>query len=141
MTTNEAAKSLALSKIAAAPNARALLTPGQYDIDTTINVSGHLRVGADYDVAPTVSIPMLETLALFIHYSGITGPHAAAKLVQAMQDSLKIDGTGQGAILATVPIIKQSEEFVRKQIISQLPRQPRKGAVTQYLNVKEIVTA
>jgi hypothetical protein len=138
MNTNEAATSIALSKLDAAPNARALLTPGQYAVDTTINVSGYIRVGEDTTYTPTVCIPMLETLALFMHFSGVTRDSAAAKLVQAMQQSLALDGTNTGAISANVPIIQTAMQAVQNQIIGQLPPQPRKGTVTKRLTVRQL---
>lgn len=143
MDTQLAANSIALSKLAAAPNARAALTPGVYNVDTTVRVTGTVKVGEDYDVAPTVSIPLKETLALFIAYSGICGEHAIKALRQAMQHAIAVDGCGQGELAKTMPIVNQTMARVEAEIIDQLPRQNRKGAVTTKLTVEnlEAVTA
>ena len=140
MDTQTAANSIALSKLAAAANARASLTPGEYEVDTTVHVKGTLKVGADYDTAPTVSIPLKETLALFIAYSGVTGDHAINALVKAMRQSIATDGTGAGVLAATMPVINATMARVEAEVIALLPRQDRKGPVTAKLQVTQVNT-
>lgn len=142
MTTQDAANSVALTKIAAEVGARDLLAPGVYPIDTMVHVKGEISVGEDYDVAPTVSIPLKETLALFIAYSGVTRDAAIAALRRAMQQSIAVDGKGKGALESTMPIVAQTMATVQQEIIDQLPRQDRKGPVKARLTVvNERVTA
>ncbi len=136
MNIQEAANSIALSKLAAAADARSSLPPGLYGVDTTVHVSGTVKVGADYDTAPTVSIPLKETLALFIHYCGATREAAINALRQAMQEAIALDGKGQGQLAETMPIVNETMERVESDIIAQLPRQKRKGAVTTKLTTE-----
>jgi hypothetical protein len=138
MNIQEAANSIALSKLAAAAGARGVLTPGQYAVDTTVRVTGTVKVGADYDTAPTVSIPLKETLALFIHRCGVTREAAIVALREAMAEAIAVDGKGQGALSETMPIVNETMARVESDIIAHLPRQNRKGAVTTKLNVEEL---
>jgi len=138
MNIQDAVNSVALAKIQADEEARALLTPGTYRVDTMVHVTGEINVGQDYSVAPTVSIPMKETLALFIHFSGITGDHAIRALVRAMQTAIATDGKGKGELSATMPIINRTMGRVQSEVINQLPRQPRKGPVTHRLTVEQV---
>jgi hypothetical protein len=140
MDIKQAANEVAKSKLTAATGARQMLTPGEYDIDQTLHIKGTIKVGEDYDTAPTVSIPLKETLALFIAYSGITGDHAKAALVKAMQHSISLTGTGQGELAKTMPVVNQTLAEVENDIIAKLPRQPRKGAVTSKLTVTQLVS-
>lgn len=118
-------------------NARAELAPGRYDVDLTVNVHGHMTVGADYSTVPTVSIPLKETLALFIHYCGITREAAMNVLRRAMTDSIEATGTGAGALAAALPVVAETMEQVENDILATLPRQPRKGVVRTYLEYEE----
>lgn len=139
MTIEQAANQIALSKLSADPNARGMLTPGIYPINTTVKVVGQIKVGEDSEYTPTVSIPLKETLALFIKYCGATREAAIAALVKAMQDSLAVDGKGQGALIEAMPILEQTMATV-EATLAKLPKQPRKGAVTCKLQT-EVVEA
>lgn len=138
MNIQDAANSVALSKINADVNARETLLPGTYNVDTMVHVKGTIKVGEDYLTRPTVSIPLKETLALFIAYSGVTGPHAIAALRLAMQHAIAEDGTGKGELETTMPIVAQTLARVQAEIIDQLPRQQRKGAITHRLTVEQV---
>jgi hypothetical protein len=140
MNTQQAAEQVALSKINTHAGAREMLKAGEYDIDTTVRISGKIRVGEDYKVAPTVSIPLKETLALFIAYSGVTGEHAIKALRLAMQHSISLTGCGQGELAKNMPIVDENIARVQNEIIATLPRQPRKGQVTTKLNVEKVET-
>ena len=138
MNTQQSANSVALSKIQAEAGARNNLLPGTYDIDTTVHVTGQIKVGADYTTAPTVSIPLKETLALFIAYCGVTREYAIAALRNAMVHAISEDGQGKGELDATMPIVAETMARVEQDIIAQLPRQNRKGVVTTRLTVEQL---
>jgi len=114
--------------------ARAALTEGTHNVDCTIRVTGTLHVGTDYDTAPTVSIPLKETMALFIAYSGITREHAINVLTRAMTDAIAANGKGKGALAEKLTVVEETMTRVEEDIIALLPRQDRKGPVKASLN-------
>jgi hypothetical protein len=124
--------------------ARPSLTVGTHEVDFTVRVRGSLTVSEDTDKVPTVSIPMKETLALFIAYSGITGPHAANLLRRAMTDALAVKEDGEqnhrgvGAIREALPKIEEIERDVVAPLLLTLPRTPVNGMVRANLDVTEI---
>ena len=134
------ANALAVTKIKDTwiPDPRAMIVPGKYRVDVAVRINGTINVGEDYDTAPTVSIPLKETLALFIAYSGITRQAAITALRRAMVDSIAESGCGQGALSAALPVVDETMATVQNEIINQLPRQPRKGSVTTKLTVQEL---
>lgn len=128
----------------AAKIARSGLSVGRHEVDFTVRVSGTLNVSEDTDKVPTVSIPMKETLALFIRYSGITGPHAMALLKRAMTDALAANEDGEqssqgvGAIAEALPIIEETMRTIIEPMLADLPRTPVKGMVKASLQVTEV---
>lgn len=124
--------------------ARDGLAAGTHEIDITVRIAGTLTVGEDTDKVPTVSIPLKEALALFIRYSGITGPHAVNLLRRALTDALtpKEDGEqnhrGVGAIADAIDIDAEIESIV-EPMLATLPRTPVKGAVRPNLRVTEVM--
>ena len=140
MNKQDAANSIALSRIMADPNARDMLTipeggnPKVYLIDQIIRVKGAIKVSADYQRTPTVDIPIIETLALFMKYCGVTGEFAANALFKAMTDAVNKDKTGQGEILAALPIINATMDKVKAKLAA-LPKVDIKGPVNVALSV------
>lgn len=144
MITN-AIQSVAIAKAIAtkdATAAREQLTVGKHEVDVTVRITGSLNVFADTEKTPTVSMPMKEVLALFIRYSGITGPHALALLKRAMTDALtKTDSEGsqntqgEGAIAAVIKDIDETINLVVEPMLQNLPKTPVKGMVKPNLKV------
>jgi len=65
-------------------------TKSTLDETVTLHVSGPFSVGDDEKYTPTVGIPMKLAFALFIKYSGVTGPAAMKALVKAMNEAAEI---------------------------------------------------
>lgn len=130
--------SVAMGKIAAPSKARSNLLPGTYNVDSIVRVSGTLRVGENYERAPTVSVPLKETLALFIAYSGITATHATTALTRALGEAIAKTGTGQGSLAETMPIVEQTMNRVQSEVIDNLPRVNVSGRVDASLNIEEV---
>lgn len=116
--------------------ARPNVAAGNHDVDVTIRVTGTISVGADYTTTPTVSVPLKETLALFIAYCGITREAAINLMTRAMTDAISQTGKGKGA-LAGVDQVEQTIERVEATMAS-LPKQPRKGPVKTKLTYAEV---
>jgi hypothetical protein len=117
--------------------ARADLTPGVHNVDFAVQVRGNLTISADTDKVPTVSIPLKETLALFIAYSGITREHAINVLTRAMNDALAEGPEGAGAMLH-IPVVTEAMQRVENEILPTLPRTPVKGMVRASLEYSEV---
>lgn len=140
MTVEQAAESIALSKLAAKTGARELLTPGVYNVSTLVKVEGTIKVGEDYEATPTVSIPIKETMALFIKYCGCTRESAIKLLTQAMNEAMDANnGKAQGYLAETIPFIDETMKTVEAEILKKLTKQKRKGAVTSKLKMTKLV--
>lgn len=104
--------------------------PGVHDVAEaiTLSVAGTVSVSADSERTPTVSVPLLPTLALFMRYSGCTGPAAVAALERAMREAIETD-TEAAPALREVADIEAAEARVIAAM-QALPKVPKKGAVT-----------
>ena len=132
---------IALSKVVGTKEfaaARIGLGIGRHDVDFTVRVRGSMVVGTDTEKTPTVSIPMKETLALFIRYCGITREAAMAILERAMTDALEQGPQGTGAVAEALPIIEETMAAIVEPLLARLPKTPVKGAVRTNLEFTEI---
>jgi hypothetical protein len=73
----------------AADDARAQLAPGEYVIDSAVQLQGVLTVGEDTTKKPTSSILNQAFLALVLKYSGVTRESASALLQQVASEYLQ----------------------------------------------------
>ncbi len=132
---------VALSKVikeTALKAARAGLAVGSHAVDFTVRVHGRMNVAEDTEKIPTVSIPMKETLALFIRYCGITREAAMLILERAMNDALAESSQGTGAIAEAMPIINETMDSVVAPLLARLTKTPVKGMVTTKLNITDV---
>jgi hypothetical protein len=118
--------------------ARKATAVGRHEVDFTVRVQGSINVNADTDKAPTVSIPLLETLALTLRYCGITREHAKALLTKILRQAIAANGMGQGALMETLPWITEMIEEIKRDIIAELPRTAVSGAVRTSLTFTEV---
>mgnify|MGYP003543480970 FL=1 len=138
--TQKIALSKALNK-AAIDAARDQLGVGVHNVDFTVNVKGTLKVGDDFDVAPTVSIPLKQALAAIIVHAGLhTSEIALASIADALYDQLENTGGKSGdAIKEAIPMVDAALALVEQRLIAKLPRQFRRGVVTPRLQITEVV--
>jgi len=102
---------------------------GVVEIDEVFHVKGKFTIGEDYDRTPTVAVPLIETLALFIARAGITREHSEKLLVECMtQALLKNDGKASGELAANVPQVAATVERVSAEILAKLPKAKVKGS-------------
>ena len=107
------------------------MEPGRYYCDEllTVRVTGTVEKKDDEFAAPTVSIPLIPTIALFWEKCGITRDHALRMLreaiTEAMLDGVKEDDHFQSHIKDVDAAIKA----VRTDLINQLPKMRRTGKV------------
>lgn len=124
---------------AAAKAARAEVGPGTYDIDVLVHVTGTVKVGQDTDRTPTVSIPLLSTLALVLHRSGFQRAAAIEIIRSAVTDALLLGKDATEEILK-VSGVNEALDLISNDLIPSLPRSHVKGRVTTQLVVEQVTS-
>lgn len=132
---------VALGSLKTDASAREALAPGKYPVDATVRVVGSLSVGVDYDTVPTVSLPVKEILALFVAHAGITREATMSLLRRCVEQAIADEGKSAGEIAERVAAVDAYLEVIKKEILEQLPRVPRKGAVKAKLEVEILEAA
>jgi hypothetical protein len=124
---------------------RGSLKPGEYKVKGTVTLAydGKVKVSEDESYIPTVSIPLKTALALFLRYSGVTGPAARDALIKAMTEALEIEKLSGKEKKAAIEAIREvadldaAEKAVRAGL-DELPLATRDGKVTANVDVEEI---
>ena len=115
------------------------LEPGRHFFDDvlTVRVSGTVEKQAEQLVAPTVSIPLILTLALFWEKAGIARDHALQMLREAITEAMT-NGKGKDEqIEARMKDVEKAVAAVKKDLIAKLPKAKRSGRViTKELEVE-----
>ena len=107
------------------------LEPGRHFRDEvlTVRVTGTVEKREDEFFAPTVSIPLIPTLALFWEKCGITRDHALRMLREAVTEAM-LDGVKEDAhIQSRVKDVDAAIKTVRSELIERLPKMRRSGRV------------
>lgn len=115
------------------------LDPGRHYFDDvlTIRVSGTVEKQADQLVAPTTSVPLIPTLALFWEKAGIAREHAMNMLREAITEAMT-EGTDKNErIEARMKDVETAVKAVKDELIAKLPKARRSGkVVTKDLEVE-----
>lgn len=119
-----------------------------FDEVLVVRVRGSVEKQDDQLVAPTVSIPLVTTLALFWEKAGIAQEQAMALLREAITEAMA-EGVDQNAqIKARIDDVTAAINAVRKELIDKLPKMHRAGRVltkelevTIMPSVEEVVEA
>ena len=131
--------SKAIEKLAKTEAAREGCAPGAYQIDqeVVVHLSGSIKIGDDSEYTPTTSIPYKTAMALFLRYSGITGPAAMTALVKAMTDAIQLGAEGEESVemVAGIADLAEAEATVQAGL-NKLPKKTKLGAVTQKLTAE-----
>ena len=114
------------------------LEPGRHFCDEvlTVRVTGTVEKLEEELVAPTVSIPLIPTLALFWEKCGVTRDHALRMLREALTEAM-LDGVKEdGHIQSRVKDVDAAIKAVRSELIDRLPKMRRGGKlITKDLTV------
>lgn len=113
-----------------AKDAREAIEPGVYQTTGKfiVELDGTMTINEDETYKATTSIPFKSVLALFIHYSGITGDHAQVALERALKESLELDvKTADEAILGAIKNVDARAKAVQKVAELAIPETTRKG--------------
>jgi len=126
----------AIEKLAKTEEAREGCAPGAYQIDqeVVVHLSGSIKIGEDSEYTPTTSIPYKTAMALFVRYSGITGPAAMTALTRAMTEAIQLgaEGAESAEMVAAIADIEAAENVVQAGL-DKLPKKTKAGTVTQKL--------
>ena len=107
------------------------LEPGRHFCDEvlTVRVTGTVEKLEEELVAPTVSIPLISTLALFWEKSGVTRDHVLRMLREAVTEAM-LDGVKEDEnILDRIKDVDAAIKTVRSELIERLPKMRRSGRV------------
>ena len=118
------------------------LAPGTHCVDEVLTihqyVSGTVEKHRDQLVAPTVSIPLISTVALVLDKCGVCRQHAVRILREAILEAMT-NGTDKDDEIESPRMkdVQQAIEMVKKGVISELPRQKRSGKLgTKHLHIE-----
>ena len=100
-----------------------------FDETLTIHICGTVTKQADQMAAPTVSIPLILTLALFWEKAGIARDHALRILKEAILEAMENGNNKNEQIEARLKDVEKAVAAVKKDLIAKLPKQKRNGRV------------
>lgn len=87
-------------------------------------------------MSPTVSIPLVSTLALFWEKSGLNRDEAISLLREAITEAMDDRVNEDAAIQARIDDVQAAITAVRSELIDQLPKMKRAGRlVTKDLDI------
>jgi hypothetical protein len=107
------------------------LEPGLHHCDEVlvVRVTGIVEKREDEFAAPTVSIPLIPTLALFWEKCGVTRGHALRMLREAVTEAM-LDGAKEDALIQShIKDVDAAIKAVRNDLINHLPKMRRAGKV------------
>ena len=119
------------------------LEPGRHYFDDmlTVRVTGVVERQADQFVAPTTSIPLVLTLALFWEKCGVTRDRALAVLREAITEAMVEGADKNEQIEARIKDVDSAVKAVKEELIAKLPKAKRSGRViTKDLQVEVLPT-
>lgn len=117
------------------------LEPGRHCFDEllTVRIAGSVEKQADQLVAPTTSVPLILTLALFWEKAGITREHALNMLREAITEAM-VEGADQNErIESRMRDVEAAVKAVKDELIAKLPKVRRSGKVVTKDLVVEVV--
>jgi len=118
------------------------LETGRYYCDEllTVRLTGFVEKKDDEFIAPTVSIPLIPTLALFWEKCGVTRDHALRMLREAVTEALITGVKEDGHIQDRIKDVDAAIKAVRTELIDRLPKMRRSGKlITKDLAVTVMV--
>lgn len=100
-----------------------------FDEEFVVRVNGSVEKQEDQLVAPTVSIPLVTTLALFFDKCGVTRNHAISMLREAITEAMN-DGVNEDTkIKERIGDVERAIKAVKDELIAKLPKMKRSGRI------------
>ena len=114
------------------------LQPGLHYFDESliVRVRGSVEKAHDQHVTPTVSVPLVTTLALFWEKCGVARDQALKLLREAITEAMELGENEDTRIEQQIDDVSEAIKAVRKELLERLPKMPRSGrTITQDLHV------
>ena len=105
------------------------IQPGLTEVhgEYLVRVSGCVEKGPDSEATPTVSIPLISTLAFLCEKLGVDRDSVAPVLRDAIRDAMENEQKEDGAIQAKIRHVTEAVEYVKREILQTLPKMKRQG--------------
>ena len=111
---------------------------GRHEIDEVfvVRMRGSVEKMSDQLISPTVSIPLVSTLALFWDKAGLNRDEALSLLREAITEAMDDKVNEDAAIQARIDDVQLAISSIRNTLINQLPKMKRSGRlVTKDLDI------
>jgi len=107
------------------------LPVGRTSIDTefVVRVAGSVSKREDQFISPTVSIPLIATLAFFVDKLGVDRAKALETLREAISEAMMSDVEESPSIKSRIKEVGRAVAAVKKDLIERLPKMRRTGRV------------
>lgn len=110
-----------------------------FDEEFVVRVRGSVVKHADQMIAPTVSIPLVTTLALFWEKAGMNQNVALDLLREALTEAMD-DGLEDNYVIKNrIEQVETAIKAVKNDLIAKLPKIPRTGKVVTDNLVVEVI--
>jgi hypothetical protein len=105
------------------------LDVGRHWVDETvvIRVSGTVERHEDQWIAPTISIPLIPTIAFFWERLGVEKDAAMSVLREAITEAMRLHTNESPAIKSRIDDVAEAVAAVKRDLISELPKMRRAG--------------
>jgi len=105
------------------------LDVGRHWIDETVvlRVSGTVERHEDQWIAPTISIPLIPTIAFFWDRLGVEKDAAMGVLREAITEAMRLEKNESPAIKNRINDVAEAVAAVKRDLISELPKMRRAG--------------
>ena len=122
------------------------LPVGRTSLDTSfvVRVAGSVNRREHQLIAPTVSIPLIATIAYFVDRLGLEKGQALTTLREAITEAMTADVEESPAIKAKMTEVSEAVAAVKRDLIGRLPKLHRSGRVDLddlLVSVHELVPA
>jgi hypothetical protein len=105
------------------------LEVGRHWVDETvvIRVSGTVERHEDQWIAPTISIPLIPTIAFFWERLGVGKDAAMSVLREAITEAMQAKTNESPSIKSRIDDVAQAVAAVKRDLIGELPKMRRAG--------------
>jgi hypothetical protein len=105
------------------------LDVGRHWIDETVvlRVSGTVERHEDQWIAPTISIPLIPTIAIFRERLGVEKDAAMSVLREAIAEAMRAKTNESPAVRSKIDDVAEAVAAVKRDLIGELPKMRRAG--------------
>jgi hypothetical protein len=100
-----------------------------FDTEFVVRIAGSVAKREDQIVSPTVSIPLIATLAFFVDKLGVDRGKALETLREAITEAMVADVEESPSIKSRIKEVGEAVAAVKKDLIERLPKMRRSGRV------------